>query len=146
MPAAVLGAPGTPGVPARYRADIRGDEARVVDAFCSWLATNGWEVEREVEFCDVLARRGDEVIYAEAKGKTASVGLDLDTMYGQLLRRMPASEVGVAQFAVVVPTSALSAALRVPARVRELLGIEIYAVDDRGGVEHHHGQGEPPNR
>ena len=73
------------------------------------------------------------------------MGLDVDTTYGQLLRRMPASQVGVAEFAVVVPTSALSAALRVPARVRELLGIEIYAVDEEGGVEHHNGQGEPLN-
>jgi hypothetical protein len=124
---------------------MRGDEARVVDAFCSWLASNDWEVQREVEFCDVRATRGTQVMYAEAKGKTAAVGLDVDTMYGQLLRRMPPSEVGFAEFAVVVPTSALAAALRVPAWVRELLKIEIYAVDDDGGVEHHHGQGEPPN-
>lgn len=127
---------------------MRGDEVRVVDAFCSWLESNGWDVEREVEFCDVRAVRGTEAMYAEAKGKTSAVGLDVDTMYGQLLRRMPPGEVGHAEFAVVVPTSALSAlsaALRVPARVRELLGIEVYAVDDQNVVEHHPGPGDPPS-
>lgn len=107
-----------------------------------WLAKDGWDVEREIDYCDVRARRGDDVIYAEAKGTTAAVGLDVDTMYGQLLRRMPPSEVGKAQFAAVVPKSAVAAALRVPARVRQLLGIEIYAVDDNGAVERHQNQGE----
>jgi hypothetical protein len=125
---------------------MQGDEARIVDAFCVWLSDHDWEVEREVAFCDVRAVRGDQVMYAEAKGRTAATGLDIDTMYGQLLRRMPAEAVGKAEFAVVVPTSALSAALRVPVRIRELLGIEIYAVDEQDAVEHHAplGQGEPP--
>jgi hypothetical protein len=31
-------------------------------------------------------------LYAEAKGRTAAIGLDVDTLYGQLLRRMPADQ------------------------------------------------------
>jgi len=45
-------------------------------------------VAREVEFADVYAERGVERLYAEAKGRTAAIGLDVDTLYGQLLRRM----------------------------------------------------------
>jgi hypothetical protein len=70
-------------------------------------------VKREVDFVDVYAERGAECLYAEAKGRTAAIGLDVDTLYGQLLRRMknPAAE---AQYAVVVPTAAVAAARRVP--------------------------------
>ncbi len=31
---------------------MRGDEARVVDAFCSYLERDGWTVEREVSFVE----------------------------------------------------------------------------------------------
>ena len=114
---------------------MKGDEERIIVAFCLYLEHAGWAVEREVEFVDVVATRGGDRIYAEAKGKTAAPGLDVDTMYGQLLRRMPPDEVGYARFAVVVPSSALSMALRVPERVRELLAVDVYAVDDDGTVE-----------
>ena len=113
---------------------MKGDELRVVDAFESWLLGEGWTVTREVQFCDVMATRGPEVIYAEAKGRTAAPGLDVDTMYGQLLRRMPAGEVGLVRFAAVVPTETRAAVLRVPQRVRRLLGIDVYTVDLAGRV------------
>jgi hypothetical protein len=113
---------------------VRGDEQRVVVAFCDWLAAEGWSTERAVEFVDVLATRGDEVIYVEAKGRTTDPGLDIDTMYGQLLRRMPGEEVGSAIFAVVVPDVALKAANRVPGRLRELLRIRVYGVTEHGSV------------
>ena len=64
---------------------------------------------------------------------TAAPGLDVDTAYGQLLRRMPL-EVDEARFALVVPEECVRAALRVPRRVRELLGIEVFAVDPGGEV------------
>ena len=57
----------------------------------------------------------------------------IDTLYGQLLRRMRDPESG-AQYAVVVPTAALNAALRVPAWVRDRLSVDIYEVDDNAGV------------
>ncbi|MEE6295342.1 hypothetical protein [Georgenia wangjunii] len=113
---------------------MRGDERRVVDAFCQHLVDRGWHVRREVDFCDVVARRGSELLYAEAKGRTSALGLDVDTLFGQLLRRMPIAEDTSARFAVVVPTSARTAALRVPEAVRALLRIDVYVVDDEGAV------------
>lgn len=113
---------------------MRGDEARVVQAFRTWLEERDWDVSQEVDFCDLVARQGERVLYAEAKGRTSEPGLDADTMYGQLLRRMPFTADPNERFAVVVPTRARSAALRVPATVRELLHIDVYVVDDDGRV------------
>lgn len=111
---------------------------KVVLAFRRWLEAEGWETETETEFVDVVARRGDEAIYAEVKGRTkGSPGRGLDTLYGRLLRRMPADEVGEpkTRFAVVIPTGAEAAALRVSRRVRDLLRIDVYAVSDDREVE-----------
>jgi hypothetical protein len=72
------------------------------------------------------------------EGRTNSrPGAGLDALYGQLLRRMPAEEVGDAntRFAVVIPTGAEAAARRVPRRVRDVLRIDVYAVSDDGQVE-----------
>jgi hypothetical protein len=115
---------------------MRGDERRVVDAFCSYLEAEGWTVHREVDWVDVVGERGDERLFAEAKGRTAAMGLDIDTMYGQLLRRMPPQATSV-RFAVVVPGEGLTAALRVPQRIRDLLQIQVYSVDDTGQVREH---------
>lgn len=93
-------------------------------------------VRREVDFVDVYAERGEDKLYAEAKGRTAAIGLDVDTMYGQLLRRMKDPRT-VAQYAVVVPTAAVAAAVRVPTWVRERLHIAVYEVDDEGTVQQH---------
>lgn len=112
---------------------MRGDEERIIVAFCGWLERDGWSVRREVEFVDVFATRGDERLYVEAKGKTSSPGLDVDTMYGQLLRRMIDPD-DQARYAVVVPSSALAAAQRVPRWVRERLRLDVYRVDDDGQV------------
>jgi hypothetical protein len=117
---------------------VRGDERRVVDAFCDWLQSEGWVgLSREVGFVDVVAERDGQTLYAEAKGRTAAIGLDVDTMYGQILRRMPLDDDPSHRFAVVVPVEALAAALRVPERVRRLLRIEVYAVNESGGVRRH---------
>src|SRR5829696_2644769 len=81
---------------------------------------------------------GSETIYAEVKGRTKGrPGAGLDSLYGQLLRRMPAKEIGDSstRFAVVVPTGSEAAALRVPSRVRDLLRIDVYVVSDEGDVE-----------
>src|SRR5437868_1259346 len=109
----------------------------VVPAFCRWLQAQGWETKTETEFVDVVARRGNETIYAEVKGRTKSrPGAGLDALYGQLLRRMPAEEVNAnTRFAVVIPTGAEAAARRVPRRVRDVLRIDVYAVSDDGQVE-----------
>ena len=115
--------------------DMRGDEKRVVEAFCSYLVARGWSVRTEINHVDVVASQDGRHLYAEAKGRTGKNGpLDVDTLYGQLLRRMPDEEVGRAQFAVVVPEEMLRAAAPVPPRVRSLLNIEIYAVSDDNEV------------
>lgn len=114
---------------------MRGDEKRVVDAFCAYLESDGWSVEREVAFCDVVARRPGETMYCEAKGRTTEVGLDVDTLYGQLLRRMKDVAEPGDLYAVVVPSEAEVAALRVPARVRESLGIRVFLVTADNEVE-----------
>jgi hypothetical protein len=115
---------------------MRGDEASVVDAFlrmARWSRVTS--VEREIAHVDVVAARGDEKLFAEAKGRTgASMGLDVDTMYGQLLRRMPPEEVGHADFAVVVPDAARVSVQRVPERVRRILRSHIYLVSEAGQV------------
>ncbi len=78
-------------------------EAAVVDAFHDWLVAGGWTVRREVDFVDLLADHPDgQRLYVEAKGVTSSPGLDVDTLYGQLLRRMRPDE-DHSRYAIVVP-------------------------------------------
>lgn len=107
-----------------------------MSAFCAFLEENGWEVQQELDFVDVAATRAGITLLAEAKGRTSSPGLDVDTLYGQLLRRIPGSAVGVAMLAVVVPDVAIKFALRVSAEVRRALGIHVYSVDQAGTVTH----------
>ncbi len=114
---------------------MRGDETRVVDAFRVYLEARGWSVQSEVDFCDLVAERDGRRLYVEAKGRTTAPGLDVDTMYGQLLRRIPSGDLRDERFAVLVPETALRAALRVHRRVRDLLRIDVYAVDELGAVE-----------
>lgn len=109
-------------------------EAWVTAAFCDWLTSTGWDVRTGVAHCDVVARRDHLTLYAEVKGHTAAAGTDADTMYGQVLRRMTDVDDLHARFAVVVPTSAVQYALRVPARVRQLLRLEVFTVDVDGHV------------
>ena len=111
-----------------------GDEARVAAAFADWLRSDGWTVSLEVKHVDVVAVRGEHRLYAEVKGRTSDAGLDVDTAYGQLLRRMTDSEPGDVRYAIVVPTGAVKAALRVPPHVRTALHIDVYEVDDSGTV------------
>lgn len=113
------------------------DEYRVVQIFCRWLEARGWSTEIEVDHVDVVATRADEVLFAEVKGNTKSrPGAGVDSMYGQLLRRMTSrkAEERNRHYAVVVPTRSVAAALRVPRRVRELLRITVYEVTDDGRV------------
>ncbi len=112
---------------------MRGDEARVVAAFCEHLGSEGWAVEREVKFVDIKATRGGVTLFAEAKGRTKAVGLDVDTLYGQLLRRIP-EEASGSILGVVVSEGAVNAALRVPRWVRDRLRIHVWTVSDNDQV------------
>ena len=111
-------------------------EAQIVEEFCRWLESEGWTVEQEVGFIDVCARRGSETLCVEAKGSTAATGLDTDTAYGQLLRRITDDEPG-RRYGLVLPESRVEAALRVPAHVRRLLRIDVYGVGEDGTVFTH---------
>jgi hypothetical protein len=62
-------------------------------------------------------------------------GLDVDTMYGQLLRRM-SLQPGT-RYAVVVPEKLIPAASRVPQEIRERLNIDLYGVDAEDVVRPH---------
>jgi hypothetical protein len=76
-------------------------EADVVDHFCRWLESEGWRAGLEVAWVDVTATRGDRALIAEATGSTSARGLNVDTAYGQLLRRM--SDEPSTVYAVVGP-------------------------------------------
>ena len=114
---------------------MRGDEKRIVEAFCRWLGEQGWSDAREVDFIDFVAKCGDEWLCAEAKGRTAAMGTDLDTLYGQLLRRVSNEELGKVRLDVVVPEEECAAAVRVQPRIRQLLSIDIFVVDESGQIE-----------
>lgn len=113
-----------------------GDEALVVQAFCEWLHAEGWTTRTEQMHVDIVAERDGEHLYVEAKGHTTSPGLDVDTGFGQLLRRMPAAHDAAMRFALVVRDEPRSvrAATRVAQRVLDLLGIRVYAVGSDGDV------------
>ncbi len=113
-----------------------GKEAGVVADFATWLTEGGWQVDTKVGWTDVVAVRGVERLVSEAKGVTSSPGLDVDTLYGQLLRRMTIADSTI-RYAVIVPPRALNAALRVPQPVREHLHIEVYLVAEDGTVTRH---------
>jgi hypothetical protein len=68
---------------------VRGDEQRIVDVFAHYLTEAGWTVSEQVDVCDLVAERGGQRLFVEAKGRTEAIGTDVDTMYGQILRRMP---------------------------------------------------------
>jgi len=110
-------------------------EKDVQDAFVKYLTEQGWDVTTENrDYVDVIAQRGAESLVAEVKGTTSSSGLDVDTAYGQLLRRMTNRPEGV-RYALVVPESIHALATRVPDEVRRRLGIDIWTVDETGNVK-----------
>jgi len=89
---------------------------------------------REVEFTDALATRSDEPLYVEARAETSSPGLD---GRGHHVRPAAAPDDrpdDQARYAVVVPSSALTAAQRLPEWVPERLRLDVYGVDDDGQV------------
>jgi Holliday junction resolvase len=64
-------------------------ETEVEAAFARYLFERGWDVDTDkLDHADVVASRGAKHLVAEVKGTTTSPGLDVDTAYGQLLRRM----------------------------------------------------------
>ena len=63
-------------------------EAGVQSAFVEHLRERGWDVTTEnVDYTNVITNRGAGCVVAEVEGHTSSPGLDVDTMFGQLLRQ-----------------------------------------------------------
>jgi hypothetical protein len=114
-------------------------EAEVVGHFGRWLEAEGWHVDLEINWVDITATRGGGTLIAEAKGSTAAVGLDVDTAYGQLLRRM--TDDPSTAYAIVVPSAATRAALRVPERVLNTLRLSVFSVAEDGTVQLEAGEG-----
>lgn len=115
----------------------RGSEAPVERAFKRWLEETGWTLIDEAgSWADVIAQRGDERLIGEVKGYTAgNTGLDIDTMFGQLLRRMKPG--AATTWAVIVPSRSLTAVLRVPIEIRSALGIRVFEVRESDEVVEH---------
>ena len=78
-------------------------------AFIDPLRQDGWTVDGEVDFVDVKRDAARSGCMPKPQGRTAAIGSVVDTMYGQLLRRMKNPESG-ARYAVVVPTAGVQAA------------------------------------
>ncbi|SNS76255.1 hypothetical protein [Actinacidiphila glaucinigra] len=110
------------------------DEDRVVAVFRRWLISRGWTAVLPTDHhTDIEAVRDGRRIVGEAKGRTKEPGVDADIAYGQLLRRMTDTS-ETTRYALVVPTSGLRAARRVPVAVRHVLRIDVYEVTDTDGV------------
>jgi hypothetical protein len=114
-----------------------GSEATVVEVFSGWLVEQGWECQERPKYGDhpdIVARHPDgRRLIVEAKGFTRDAGSDVDTGYGQLLRRMKGEP--ATAYALVVAGTIVRFAQRVPAEVRSRLGIALYTVDFTGKVE-----------
>ncbi|WP_431961931.1 hypothetical protein [Actinacidiphila sp. bgisy160] len=116
------------------RASWTSDEDRVVDAFRRWLVAEGWTPVAPTDpYTDIEAVRGNQRLIGEAKGRTKEPGTDADIAYGQLLRRMT-DQSSDTRYALVVPSSSMFHALRVPLPVRSLLRISVFEVTDDGSV------------
>ncbi|WP_241829918.1 hypothetical protein [Parafrankia colletiae] len=114
------------------------DEDRVTDAFRVWLIAEGWTPVTPTDpWTDIEAVRGGERLIGEAKGRTSEPGTDADIAYGQLLRRMTVDSADI-RYALIVPTTSVRAARRVPVHVRDRLRICLYEVTATGEVRQLH--------
>lgn len=109
-------------------------ESQVEAAFIAYLQERGWAVTTtNVDYTDLIATRGAELLLAELKGHTKSPETAIDIGYGQLLRRIKADDES-ARYALVVPETLMWHVERVNAAVRARIGIEVFLIDDLGVV------------
>ncbi|MDO8144389.1 MULTISPECIES: hypothetical protein [unclassified Isoptericola] len=111
-------------------------ETEVERRFADHLTAQGWKVTLDDPgYVDVIAKRPEErTLVAETTGHTSSPGLDVDTMFGQLLRRMTDLS-GATRYAVVVPEDVVPKVRRIPPEVLRTLRIEVWCVPASGAPE-----------
>lgn len=114
----------------------RGSEAPIEAAIRRHLQAEGWIVDEWLKNTGVhiVARTGERTLLVEVKGNTGvNSGLDVQTLYGQILERMgdPAHE-----YALGYPTAVRTKIDRVPTAIQKLLGLTFFEVDERGRVTH----------
>ncbi|MEV0233932.1 site-specific integrase [Nonomuraea sp. NPDC050786] len=98
-----------------------GHASRATAAFRRRLTAQGWIVEPAGRGgADVVASRETQQLIGEVKGHTGDPGTDLDTAYGQLLRRMSHGGPQI-RHALTVPFAICRHAERVPASIRQVL-------------------------
>jgi hypothetical protein len=107
-------------------------EEEIHQHFEIWLRSSGWTLLRDQGLADVVAVRDGIRLIAEVKGITQSAGLDIDTAFGQLLRRMTRDS--ATSYGIVVPSELKPVALRVSDELRRALRITIYLVESNGDV------------
>lgn len=111
-------------------------EAEALARFAAYLDQQGWKVPPTPrgDYPDVDARHRETGarLVAEVKGQTSEPGLDTDTAYGQLLRRMDTEPEPGTRYTLVLPEALRVKAERVPAHVREMLRVEVWLVPDEG--------------
>jgi hypothetical protein len=90
-----------------------------------------------------VASGGDRRIYAEAKGRTAAIGLDVDTITASSCAVCHLKRLALIQFAVVVTDVAGEVQLRVPERVRAVLRIHVHSATEDGEVSFVGDGGDP---
>ncbi len=82
-------------------------EADVLARFAAYLDREGWEVpltpRGDSPDVDARHRETGRRLVAEVKGHTAEPGLDTDTAYGQLLRRMGTEPEPATRYALAAP-------------------------------------------
>lgn len=112
---------------------VKMSESEAEQRFVAMLESEGWTVStNNPDFVDVIATKPSEPrLIAEVKGHTAAPGLDVNTLYGQILNRMH-DLTGATRYAIVLPESILYKAQRVPAPVRGLLKLELWAIPVEG--------------
>ena len=132
--------------PPRLRTTRRGHRARLIRQCrpagraksCHELASRRWEGGCWRPRCARRSRRrerGGQWLRAEAKSHTGdSAGLDVDTEFGQLLRRIGNADDPSVRYAIVVPPASLSKVVRVSPRIHNLLRIDVYSVDANTGA------------
>ena len=116
-------------------------EAEVEDVFAYHLRREGWvvsvEAKHKQDYIDVLAKHPDgTVLIAEVKGETKkeNAGVDVDVLYGQILRRMKSDHAEGTRYALVVPEMLIPALERVDHSIRAKLNLEVFIVKPTGEV------------